>query len=778
MSPVLGHNSPGRDLKVRYLWLGLAMLAGILALAVQLYRLQVIRHDEYTAKSVSNFVKETRILADRGMIKDAHGQILVQNRPSFDVFVTPAFCERCDTEVLPRVGQLLGWDAATLTKAVDDVKAARRKAPFRPVAVRIDLRRDELDILSAHLRGLSGVDVVAVPHRAYRTSTVLAHVLGYMNEISERELERPPPDGRPYQPADYVGRAGLERSFEATLRGEDGVTRAVVDARGQSIAGLQWLIDEHEVLPKPGNNLVLSIDMRLQEVAEQAFPGTAGAVVAVDVKTGFILAMVSRPGFDPNVLTGRVTAAQMAALAKDPLQPMIFRPTAQHYSPGSTFKVLTSIAAFRSGQFSPQSTATCHGGYRLGRRTWRCHLDRGHGVVDARTALQKSCDVWYYKVGDTLGLDPIAKVGEEFGLGQPTGIGVVGEVPGIMPTEAYHDRVHKRYGGYMKGFALNSSTGQGDVNVTPLQLALMYAAIANGGKVWVPQLVRSIEDAEGKAIRSFEPKLARQVELKPEHRKVLVDALVSVVNEPGGTAYRARLEDVTVAGKTGTAQVARLGAVRLKTHQMDYWLRDHAWFAAFAPAEDPEIAIVVLNEHGGHGGADAAPTAQAVFRKYFDLKREDSARAAGQLPVAAAPTGGVPVGAQSFAPPSHILSGQPAPVRAPRASPQLVTSGMTLPAAVLVPAHGGTTVPASAPVETAARVPVRAPKVAVLPPASAAPTTQDPQPVVPGAGSGEQPEGPTAREATQDSPVRPRDVSAPETPEETEPTLALPEEGQ
>ncbi|RKH67581.1 penicillin-binding protein 2 [Corallococcus aberystwythensis] len=625
MNPVLGNNAPGRDLRMRYMWLGLVMLSGIGALALQLYRLQVIRYDEYTARSVANFVKETRILADRGMIKDATGQLLVQNRPSFDVFVTPAFCQRCDVEVLPRLGQRLGWDETALKKAADDVKAGRAKAPFRPVPMRVDLSRDELDVLSAQGRDMPGVDVVVVPHRAYRAGTVLSHVLGYMNEISDRELERQAEDGndkRPYQQGDFIGREGIEHSFESTLRGVDGVRREVVDARGQRLPHLQHLIDQEEVTPHPGNNLVLSIDMRLQAVAENAFPGVAGAVVAIDVRTGFIKAMVSRPAFDPNVLTGRVTAAQMQALAKDPLQPMLFRPTAQHYSPGSTFKVITTLAALRSGQFHAHSTTLCGGGYRLGSRVWRCSLDRGHGPVDAKVALQKSCNTWFFKVADTLGLDPIAEVGQEFGLGQPTGIGVVGETPGIMPTEAYYERHHKGDGGYNQGSALNGSVGQGDDNATPLQMALVYAAIANGGKVWVPQLVQSVEDSAGRVIRTFPPKLARTVEMKPEHRKVLVDGLVAVVNEPGGTAYRTRLEDVVIAGKTGTAQVARIGAVRLKTHQMDYWTRHHAWFASFAPADAPELAIVVLNEHGGQGGMDAAPAAQAIYRKYFDMKKE------------------------------------------------------------------------------------------------------------------------------------------------------------
>ena len=342
----------------------------------------------------------------------------------------------------------------------------------------------------------------------------------------------------------------------------------------------------------------------------------------MDVRTGFILAMVSRPGFDPNVLTGRVTPAQLQALNKDPLQPMIFRPAQQHYSPGSTFKPLSMFTALSSKSFTPHSTVNCGGGYRLGARLWRCHKDAGHGLVDARRALQQSCDTWFYKVADTLGLDPIAAVGRSFGLGAPTGVAVVAEVPGIMPDSAYHDRVTP--GGYTKGMALNSVIGQGDVNVTPLQLTMAYAAVANGGHLYRPQLVRRLETPDGRMLQEYQPETLRELDLDPDARQLVVDALASVVNEPGGTAYRARLPDVRIAGKTGTAQVIALGKTRLKKEAMTYWQRDHAWFASFAPAEDPEIAVIVLNEHGGHGGLDAAPTASAITKKYFELKREDA----------------------------------------------------------------------------------------------------------------------------------------------------------
>ncbi|HZH79498.1 MAG TPA: penicillin-binding protein 2 [Archangium sp.] len=625
--PTLIETTPGRELARRFVWVGLAMVAGLVVLAVQLYRLQITQGEEYAAKSVANFVKEVRLRADRGLIKDRRGTILVDNRPSFDAFITPAFCTRCAEEVLPKLGELLGWDEEQRKRVEDQVRVARRTAPFQPLPVRIDLTRDEFDRINARVDLLDGVEVVPVPHRDYRTGSVLAHVLGYMNEITQEELERLSVEGSRYALGDYIGRRGLERYFESTLRGRDGVRKEVVNARGRVIEELQDKLGKNAVVPsRPGNNVVLSIDMRLQEVAERAFPGAAGAVLVVDVKTGFIRAVVSRPGFDPNLLTGRITPAQMASLAKDPLQPMINRVSANHFSPGSTFKVVTQLAAYKSGLIRPETYITCEGGYRLGANTWRCHNERGHGPVNGKMAMQYSCNSWFYKVADTLGLDPIAEMGKALGLGQQTGIGVLAEVPGIMPSTEYHQRLSR--GGYTKGMALNSAIGQGDDAVTPLQLAMVYAAVANGGTLYKPQLVERIEGLDGEVIEQYEPQVVRQLELPKAQLEAVKAGLRAVVNEPGGTAFRVRLEDVVVAGKTGTAQVATLGAVRLKTQQMDFFQRDHAWFSGFAPADEPEIAVVVLNEHGGHGGSDAAPTAMALIRKYLELKREDAARPA------------------------------------------------------------------------------------------------------------------------------------------------------
>ncbi len=622
----LGQKSDAKDLKARIIGVGVFFVAGLLVLSINLYRLMVVRYEEFNALSVDNQFKDVRLRAPRGLIRDRRGEVLVDARPSLDIFITPAFCQKCAVEVLPRIAEVLQWDEEQRLKVEAMVKAAHGPQRYQPLIAAVDISRDEFDQLLAKQFLLPGVDLEPVPHRSYRAGPTLAHILGYMNEITQDEItklngmvERPP-----YALGDYIGRRGVERSFEHAIRGNDGWVKHVVNARGEVMRDVRGNIlrGGQSEAPTPGKNVVLSLDARLQAEAERAFPGTAGAVIAMETKTGFIRAMVSRPAFDPNEMTGRVSPKRLAQLNQDPLQPMVFRAGAEHYHPGSTFKVVTLMAALQSGVMTPTSTVNCSGGYTLGSRRWRCHNERGHGTVDARRALQVSCDTYFYRSADLMGIDPIATMGKLFGLGAVANLGVAAEVPGVMPDSTYHQKFTP--GGYTKGMALNTAIGQGDVNVTPLQLAILYSAVANKGHVFQPQIVARIESAEGRVLEAFAPKQVREIPMTDEQHRLIVDALVAVVNEPGGTAFRTRSADYTIAGKTGTAQVAKLGTVRLKKEQMDYFERDHAWFAAFAPAEDPELTVIVLNEHGGHGGSDAAPTAAAVFTKYFELKKADS----------------------------------------------------------------------------------------------------------------------------------------------------------
>ncbi|WP_059439100.1 penicillin-binding protein 2, partial [Anaeromyxobacter sp. PSR-1] len=619
-------SAPGaaqKEFRPRLAWAtGLVVLV-FLTLLGRLYQLQILRGDEYKERADENFVKELRIPADRGLMLDRNRRVLVDSRPSYDVTLTPYFCgKQCD-EILARVAALLQMSPEEVARAQGQLRSARKLERFRPFTVKVDITREELDRYLARQMDLPGVDVQPIPHRNYRFGGLGGHLIGYMNEVGGEELKRlneelqrtASPQG-PYYMGDYVGRRGLERRFERDLRGVDGKERVPVDAKGRRKEDADDLIppDQRVVPSVPGRNLVLSIDWRLQEFAEKTFPATAGVVLAMDAKTGFLLALVDRPAPDPNKMSGRITSAELAAIHSDPLQPELFRAIQQHYHPGSTFKALTSIAALEEGVYKPNTSVYCPGHFTMGRARWRCDKDSGHGYVDFEHALGASCDVFFYQAGAQLGADAIAKWGHLSGLGVPTGFDIAGEVPGVVPDAAWHDK--HQAGGYQRGMAVNLSIGQGDVNVTPMQQLVFYGALATG-KLWKPQVVLRVEDPDGKVVQAFAPETRGTLPIKPSTRDTVLKGLLAAVNQPFGTAYSQRSPDYVMAGKTGTAQVVKLGARRLKASQVSYFERDHAWFAAFAPAEDPEIVVVVLNEHSGFGSSNAAPTASALVKRYM-----------------------------------------------------------------------------------------------------------------------------------------------------------------
>ena len=621
---------------------GLAAFA-FLVLLSRLYHLQVLRGEEYKGRADENFVKELRVPADRGLVLDRGRRVLVDSRPSYDVVLIPYFCGKGCDDLVTRLAAMLSLSFEEEQRVREHLSTARGLVRFRPFTVKVDISRDDLDVVEANRIELSGaVDVLPTPHRNYRHGVWASHLLGYMNEVGpdelvkmNEELEKLGGDQQPYQRRDFVGRRGLERRFESELRGVDGLQRVVVDARGNAKRDSDLIPEAQRYEPStPGDNLVLSLDWRLQEFAEKTFPATAGAVLAMDAKTGFLLALVDRPATDPNKMAGRITRDELAAIRADPLQPELFRAIQQHYHPGSTFKVVTAIAALEEGTLRPGGTVFCPGKYTLGKRSWRCDKDSGHGQVDLEHALGASCDVFFYALGDRMGTDRIARWGALLGLGKPTGLDLPGEIPGVMPDEAWHD-AHQP-GGHQHGMSLNVAIGQGDVNVTPLQQLVLYGAIATG-KVWKPQVVLRIEDPRGDVLKEFAPEVRGRLPIKPETRDAVMKGLLAAVNEPFGTARGLRLPDTVMAGKTGTAQVVKLGAKRLKASQVAYFERDHAWFAAFAPAHDPEIVVVVLNEHSGFGASNAAPTAAALVRKWLELKEQDAREREGANRPSAAP---------------------------------------------------------------------------------------------------------------------------------------------
>ena len=616
-----------REIRPRAAMGALIVVCAMLVLVVRLYQLQILRGEVYVVQSIANFRKSLFVPADRGVIKDRKGRTLVENRPSFDVFLTPAFCKGKERdEVLEKLQAYLRLGEDDVERIKGDYQKSwfnkDKLERFRPFLVMLDIPRDQVDVLEAHRSEMSCVNLIPTPHRSYHAPISLGHVLGYMSEVTPDELD----DHPEYRRGQTIGRRGLERRWERELRGADGKQNIAVDAKGRELDKdtQEALIPESERLipATPGNNLVLSVDEKLQKAADAAFQGRAGAVVVMEARTGFILAMVSRPSFDSNKMSGRITRAELKAISEDPLKPMLNRVMNENYHPGSTFNSITSFAGLENGVIGPNSSIFCGGGYTMGNHRWRCDKPAGHGALDLKHALSQSCDVFYYTVGDRVGLDALSEMARRFGYGQPTGLDLGREITGIIPDS----KTITPESGSARAHAINASIGQGEINVTPLQQAVAYAAIANGGDVVVPQIVLRIESPEGKVIREFHPEIARKLGLKESSLQAVRAGLVAVVNEPGGTGYRSRLQDIEFAGKTGTAQVMKLGQKqKLDPTSQAYFSRDHAWFAAFAPASDPEIVVVVLNEHGGWGAEAAAPAAARIISAYFRMKKEDVA---------------------------------------------------------------------------------------------------------------------------------------------------------
>jgi penicillin-binding protein 2 len=639
------------------LGVGLAFLL----LGARLYYVQILRGEEFVSRGRSNFITRLRTPHDRGIIYDRHGEILVDNRPSLNVEVTPYFLGRKKEESKKALGELfllLNLDAEEWSRLEEKVLGQRGLNRFRPIVIRKDVSSNVLAAIEAR-RGVfefDGVEIVPGRRRKYVHGKLAAHLIGYVNEIDRPRLDREIRKGNPrsYRRGDLLGRAGVEYQHEAELRGEDGFRKVVVDAKGrpQPQSYISHLIEGNQRLaPRPGNNLYLTIDRKLQEAAEAAFSGRAGSLVALDPRSGEVRAMVSVPDFDPNELRGLMAPNMKKELDQNILKPWLNRSLQGQYAPGSVFKVVTALAGFKAGVVGVHDKINCPGHFRMGNYTWRCHRESGHGMVDLKQALKFSCDTYFYSIASRIGIEPIAAAGRLLGLGARTGIPLRGEKKGNMPDEAFHDRVERRHGGYQRGMAVNTAIGQGAVLTTPLQVAVMYASLVNGGRVLKPQLVKRletpdyrierrvlkeessegmVETVEGKPpalIWELEPEVRQELNVSKTQLKAIQAGLIAAVQEPGGTAWSKRSKVVSVAGKTGTAQVVRLGGHREKTEDMAYFTRDHAWFASYAPVDKPELVVVVLNEHGGHGGSKAAPIAMKVIDAYFNLKRERNALA-------------------------------------------------------------------------------------------------------------------------------------------------------
>ena len=572
--------------------------AGIFLLLLSgFWRLQVLQPDYYTRLAEQNYIKNLPIPAPRGSILDRNGQVLVDNYPSFSIIAQWDY-EKELQEHLATIAGGLGMEPEELAARIE---SSRKRSPYGPIVLLENSSRQDIAFIESHRREFPELDLVTVPRRLYIPDGFGAHMLGYVGEVSEAELERP--EWAMIRPGGVLGKSGLERQYDDILRGQDGARRVVVDYLGREAAVLD------EELPSAGIDLRLTLDYDLQAIAEAGFQEDQGALVALDPRTGGVLAMVSRPAFDPNLFATGIPQEEWASLVTDRSNPLLNRAIQAQLAPGSVYKVLLAASALEAGTADANTTFFCPGSATFYGRTFRCWQARGHGRVNVHQALVHSCDVFFYNLGRELGIEGMADFSTQFGLGKKTGIDLPNEESGIMPSPQWKEKRFRQK--WYAGETISVAIGQGAMTTTPLQLAYSIGGIASGGRFVRPKLVLPEELASLK--RPLPQQDIIQVPLSDKTVKLVTDALYGVVNE-GGTGGRARVPGLDIGGKTGTAQVASLEAAR------GGGLRDNAWFVGLAPRRNPEIIVAVLYQSGEHGSL-AAPLARDVIKAYFDKKQ-------------------------------------------------------------------------------------------------------------------------------------------------------------
>ena len=591
------------ELQVRVVAGAIAVLVAFLLLGARLWLLQVVHGPEMRSLSENNRIRLVRVPAARGVVYDRHGEILVDNRPAFDVVFVPEDAHD-RRRVLRNVAAYLDESETAVHQMLH---APTKRPPYEGIVLRRDLDWRGVVALETHQLELPGVSVQVGPRRYYPFGPLAGHLLGYVGEVSESELKDGASD---FRAGDLVGKASLEKSWDAELRGIPGGQQVEVDALGRRMRVLQ------EVPDVPGSTLTLTLDRDLQEAAERALGDAAGAIVALDPRNGEILVMVSHPAFDPNVFSRGIRPEEWRALVQDRLRPLNNRAVQGQFPPGSTFKMVVATGALEEGAVTATTGVSCSGGVQFGNHFFRCWKKGGHGGVNLHRAIVESCDVFFYQVGQRLGVDGIAEYAHRLGLGLPTGIRLEHEKTGTIPdTQWKRRRFHQPW---FAGETLSVAIGQGYVTATPLQMAQMTAIIANGGTRYRPHYVKRIDAPDGTLREEVQPEVLGEAHLKASTLQQVRAGMRDVVMSEAGTGKKARIPGIEVAGKTGTAQAVKLGEDRAGVNRGPQAARDHAWFVAFAPYENPEIAISCIVEHAGeHGGTVAAPIVQQVLAHYF-----------------------------------------------------------------------------------------------------------------------------------------------------------------
>jgi penicillin-binding protein 2 len=589
-----------------------------LVIFVRLWYLQIYKGEVYHAYSIQNRLRKELIRAPRGMIYSRNDVLLVDNAPRFDAMCTPQFLQNKD-ETLKRLAEILDMSVDSIDKIL---KKNAYQAKYRPIIIKKNISLEEVARIETENDFLPGIVVNTFISREYNHKDIGSHLLGYISEISQDQLPKfQKRDKYEYRLGDFIGQFGIEEQMDKELRGENGFEFVEVDAFGRkkkyiNTDNLFKGIEDQS--PVPGHNLKLTIDEDLQLEAYNALDGKTGSVIALDVNNGEILAMVSNPAFDPSQFSRGLTTEYWQSLTGNPENPLRDRNIQEHYSPGSTFKVITAIAALEEGIIDENSKVRCHGTFRLGNRVYRSWKRYGDEQVNVTDALMQSCNIFFYKIASEMDIDQIAKHAQNFGLGRRTGIPLPREVSGLIPTKEW--KMQKNGIPWQAGETLSCSIGQSYVLTSTLQLANVYAAIANKGKLFRPHVVKEIFDHNGKTIKEFKPEIISEIKLKDKTWELVRKGLYKVVNDPKGTAYYRRGRGNQMAGKTGTSQVIKAASedqLYSKCSEMDYKFRHHGIFVAFAPYDDPKIAVAGLVEHGCGGSSAAAPVVEKVINTYL-----------------------------------------------------------------------------------------------------------------------------------------------------------------
>jgi len=586
------------DIQRRLPFLAAFIVVFILVLFTRLWFLQVVKGDYYYDLAENNRIRPIKIRPPRGIIYDRYGRPLVENVLAFDISIVPEDAQDINATI-NKTASLLRMSAGSIRSALDD--AADTRSKYEPVKIREEAPWEAVAIVESHQDELPGVIVEPEHRRHYPYGGLGSHQLGYIGKVSPAQRKK-----EQAELSLLTGQGGIEKTYDKFLRGASGRRMIQVNASGTKVKDLG--IED----PKPGMDLYLTIDLDAQRAAEEALGDRAGAVVAMDPNTGEVLTLVSRPNFDPNLFPRGISPKDWVKLANDPTHPLYNRAIQSVYPPGSTFKVIVSLAGLDPGAIKLDDKVTCNGFIKSGKHTFRCWKKEGHGTLSFHRGLVESCDVYFYTMGERIGFDRIARYAQNLGLGAITGIKLPDEKPGFIPTSTWKkDRLGESW---YPGDTYINSIGQGFIQVSPIQACQLIGAVANGGLFYRPNLVLQTRNRATGTVKQASPERKGRVVLDSAALEAVRKALIGVVSEPGGTGHGALTPIATVAGKTGTAQVI---AQKDPGKKLFGKTQDHAWFIAYAPAENPRIAVAVLVEHGGHGGAAAAPIARRVIEEYM-----------------------------------------------------------------------------------------------------------------------------------------------------------------